>query len=157
MPRQLSARGLRRVMNLWPPYLFSGVRVRAIASDWRHAEIELRSHWWNRNYVGVHFGGNLFSMTDPFWMLLTMNALGKDYIVWDKAGAIDFRKPGRGTVRAHFRLDDAMLDEIRVATAGGEKYLRWCETEIVDADGEIVARVRKQLYIRRKENAAPSA
>lgn len=157
MPRQLSARGLRRVMNLWPPYLFSGVRVRAIASDWRHAEIELRSHWWNRNYVGVHFGGNLFSMTDPFWMLLTMNALGKDYIVWDKAGAIDFRKPGRGTVRAQFRLDDAMLEEIRAATADGEKYLRWCETEIVDADGEVVARVRKQLYIRRKENAAPSA
>ena len=157
MPRQLSARGLRRVMNLWPPYLFSGVRVRAIAEDWRHAEIELRSHWWNRNYVGVHFGGNLFSMTDPFWMLLTMNALGKDYIVWDKAGAIDFRKPGRGTVRAHFRLDDAMLEEIRAATADGEKYLRWCETEIVDADGEVVARVRKQLYIRRKENAAPSA
>jgi acyl-coenzyme A thioesterase PaaI-like protein len=157
MPRQLSARGLRRVMNLWPPYLFAGVRVRTIAEDWRHAEIELRSHWWNRNYVGVHFGGNLFSMTDPFWMLLTLNALGKDYIVWDKAGAIDFRKPGRGTVRAHFRLDDAMLDEIRVATAGGDKYLRWCETEIVDADGEVVARVRKQLYIRRKESAAPSA
>lgn len=156
MTRQLSARGLRRVMNLWPPYLFSGVRVRAIGEDWRHAEIELRSHWWNRNYVGVHFGGNLFSMTDPFWMLLTLNALGKDYIVWDKAGAIDFRKPGRGTVRAHFRLDDAMLDEIRTATAGGDKYLRWCETEIVDTDGEVVARVRKQLYIRRKENAAPS-
>ena len=157
MPRQLSARGLRRIMNLWPPYLFSGVRVRTIAEDWRHAEIELRSHWWNRNYVGVHFGGNLFSMTDPFWMLLTLNALGKDYIVWDKAGAIDFRKPGRGTVRAHFRVDDAMLDEIRVATAGGDKYLRWCETEIVDADGEVVARARKQLYIRRKERAAPSA
>jgi acyl-coenzyme A thioesterase PaaI-like protein len=157
MPRQLSARGLRRVMNLWPPYLFAGVRVRTIAEDWRHAEIELRSHWWNRNYVGVHFGGNLFSMTDPFWMLLTLNALGKDYIVWDKAGAIDFRKPGHGTVRAHFRLDDAMLDEIRAATAGGDKYLRWCETEIVDADGEVVARVRKQLYIRRKESAAPSA
>lgn len=156
MPRQLSARGLRRVMNLWPPYLFAGVRVRTIAEDWRHAEIELRSHWWNRNYVGVHFGGNLFSMTDPFWMLLTLNALGKDYIVWDKAGAIDFRKPGRGTVRAHFRLDDALLDEIRAATADGEKYLRWCETEIVDADGEVVARVRKQLYIRRKESAAPS-
>ncbi len=157
MRRQLSARSLRRVMNLWPPYLFSGVRVRSIADDWRYAEIELRSHWWNRNYVGVHFGGNLFSMTDPFWMLLTLNALGKDYIVWDKAGTIDFRKPGRGTVRANFRLDNAMLDEIRAATAGGEKYLRWCETEIIDADGEVVARVRKQLYVRRKENAAPLA
>lgn len=156
MSRQLSARGLRRLLNLWPPYLFAGVRVRAIDDDWRHAEVELRPHWWNRNYVGVHFGGSLFAMADPFWMLLTLNALGRDYIVWDKAGAIEFRKPGRGTVRALFRLDDAMLDEIRAATAGDEKHLHWCETEIVDAEGEVVARVRKQLYIRRKESAGPS-
>lgn len=156
MPRQLSARGLRRLLNLWPPYLFAGVRVRAIDNDWRSAEVELRSHWWNRNYVGVHFGGSLFAMADPFWMLLAVNVLGRDYIVWDKAGAIEFRKPGRGTVRARFRLDDAMLDEIRSATAGGEKYLHWCVTEIVDADGEVVAHVRKQLYIRRKKSVKPS-
>jgi acyl-coenzyme A thioesterase PaaI-like protein len=143
-------------MNLWPPYLFAGVRIRTIADDWRSAEVELRSHWWNRNYVGVHFGGNLFSMADPFWMLLTLNALGRDYIVWDKAGEIAFLTPGRGTVRVRFDLDDATLDEIRAATASGEKHLRWFESEIVNAEGEAVARVRKQLHIRRKKRAPSS-
>jgi acyl-coenzyme A thioesterase PaaI-like protein len=157
--RELSARGLRRVLNLWPPFLCSGVRVRGISDDWRSAEVELRMRWWNRNYVGSHFGGSLFSMTDPFWMLLAIHALGRDYIVWDQAGEIRFVKPGRGTVRALFRLDDATLDEIRTAAADGEKHLRWFETDVVDASGEVVARVRKQLYIRRKrrrDEAAPS-
>ncbi len=156
MPRALSPRTLRRILNLWPPYLFAGVRVRAIGEDWRSAEVELRAHWWNRNYVGTHFGGSLFSMTDPFWMLLALHALGRDYIVWDKAGEIAFLKPGRGTVRAQFRLDDATLDDIRAAAADGGKHLRWFETEIVDAEGEVVARARKQLYIRRKRET-PSA
>ena len=150
MAREMTARGLRRLMNVWPPFLFTGVRVRVIADNWRHVEVELRAHWWNRNYVGVHFGGSLFAMTDPFWMLLTMHALGREYIVWDKAGEIIFVKPGRGTVRAHFRLDDTTLDEIRAATAGGGKHLRWFETAIVDAGGEVVARARKQLHVRRK-------
>ena len=150
MAREMTPRGLRRLMNLWPPFLFAGVRIRTIADDWRYVEVELRAHWWNRNYVGVHFGGSLFAMTDPFWMLLTMHALGRDYIVWDRAGEITFVKPGRGTVRAHFRLEDAALNEIRAATADGEKYLRWFETAIVAADGEVVARVRKQLHVRRK-------
>jgi acyl-coenzyme A thioesterase PaaI-like protein len=150
MAKAIGARTLRRVMNLWPPFLFGGVHVHRIADDWRSAEVHLRSRPWNRNYVGVHFGGNLFSMTDPFWMLLTLNALGPDYIVWDKAGEIEFVKPGRGTVVARFRLDDGTLDEIRAATADGDKHLRWMQTEVLDAQGDIVARVRKQLYIRRK-------
>ncbi len=62
---------------------------------------------WNRNYVGSHFGGSLFAMTDPFWMLLALHALGSDYIVWDQAGEIAFARPGRGTVAAEFHLDDA--------------------------------------------------
>jgi acyl-coenzyme A thioesterase PaaI-like protein len=156
MAYAITARSLRRLLNLWPPFLFAGVRVRTIADDWRHAEVELRSHWWNRNYVGVHFGGSLFAMTDPFWMLLALHALGRDYIVWDKAGEIAFLKPGRGIVRAQFRLDDTTLDDIRTVTADGGKHLRWFETEIVDAEGEVVARARKQLYIRRKRET-PSA
>lgn len=145
---------LRRILNLWPPFLFNGIHVVAIAADWRSASVELRARPWNRNYVGVHFGGNLFSMTDPFWMLLTMHALGRDFIVWDQAGAIEFLKPGRGTVRAEFRLDEPVLAQLRNATAGGAKYLHWFETDVVDASGEVVARVRKQLYMRRKRARA---
>ena len=89
-------------------------------------------------------------MTDPFRMIPMLHCLGRDYIVWDKAGEIEFVKPGRGTMHATFELDDAVLDALRAATANGEKVLRWFETDVVDADGEVVARTRKQLYVRRK-------
>jgi len=151
MARQVRARTLRRVLNLWPPFLFSGIRVRAVADDWRHARVELRQRWYNRNFVGTHFGGSLFAMTDPFWMIMVMQVLGPDYIVWDKAAEIEFVKPGRGLVHADFRLEDGMLDTIRAATASGDKYLHWFETEVVDAAGEVIARVRKQVYVRRKQ------
>jgi len=145
---------LRRVMNLWPPFLFSGIRVEAISADWRYARVRLKLRWYNRNYVKTQFGGALFAMVDPFWMILTLEALGRDYIVWDKAADIEFVAPGRSDVIAEIRIEDALLDEIRAATANGEKYLRWCDTEIKTADGELIARVRKQIYVRRKQNAA---
>ena len=143
---------LRRILNLWPPFLFSGIHVVELATDWRSARVELRSRPWNRNYVGVHFGGSLFAMTDPFWMLMTLHALGNDYIVWDQASTIEFLKPGRGTVHARFQLDEAILAQLRAATADGAKHLHWFETAIVDASGEVVARVRKQVYVRRKRD-----
>ena len=149
----MTANTLRHLLNLWPPFLFSGIHVSASAADFRHARVELRMRPWNRNYVGTHFGGSLFAMTDPFWMLLAMRSLGRDYIVWDKAGAIDFIKPGRGTVHADFDLDDATLDELRSRTRDGDKALHWFETDVIDAAGDVVARMRKQLYIRRKPGA----
>ena len=137
-------------LNLWPPFLFTGIHVTAVGADWRSARVELRLRPWTRNYVGTQFGGSLFAMTDPFWMLLMLHALPRDYIVWDKAGEIEFVKPGRGTVHAVFELDDAVLDELRAAAAGGEKVLRWFAADIIDEQGEVVARTRKQLYVRRK-------
>jgi acyl-coenzyme A thioesterase PaaI-like protein len=143
-------RRLRRLMNLWPPFLFSGIRVLDIAEDWRSARVVLRMRWYNRNYVGTHFGGSLFAMTDPYWMILVMECLGRDYIVWDKAADIEFVAPGRGDVFADFVVEEAALEEIRAATASGDKYLRWFPIDVRNGAGEVVARVRKQLYIRRK-------
>lgn len=146
----MTASRLRLLLNLWPPYLFSGVHVTELTPDFRRARVELRQRWYNRNYVGTHFGGSLFAMTDPFWMLMAMRRLGPDYLVWDREGSISFEKPGRGTVVAEFELDDATVEELRAAAAGGDKVLRWFETEIRDQAGEVVARVRKQLYVRLK-------
>ena len=146
----MKASTLRHAMNLWPPFLFSGIHITEMSQDWRHVRVELRHRPWNRNFVGTHFGGSLFAMTDPFRMLPVMRSLGPDYIVWDKAGEIEFVKPGRGTVHASFDLDDALLDELRRATANGEKVLRWFDADVLDAQGELVARTRKQLYVRRK-------
>jgi acyl-coenzyme A thioesterase PaaI-like protein len=152
----MKASRLRRVMNWWPPFLFSGIHVEAISADWRYARVRLKLRWYNRNYVKTQFGGALFAMADPFWMIMTMEALQHEYIVWDKAGAIDFIAPGREDVYAEFVLDDAVLDELRAATANGGKHLRWFEVDVKTAGGELVARVRKQLHVRRKRRAADS-
>ena len=141
-------------MTLWPPFLVSGIRVETIADDWRYARVRPKLRWYNRNYVKTQFGGALFAMVDPFWMILTLEALRHEYIVWDKAGEIEFIAPGRSDVFAEVRIDDAMLEEIRAGTADGGKCLRWCETPITTAAGELIARVRKQIYVRRKRGAA---
>ncbi|WP_307781360.1 DUF4442 domain-containing protein [Agilicoccus flavus] len=91
-------------------------------------------------------------MTDPFWMILVLHGLGPDYVVWDKAAEIEFVAPGRSTLHCDFEVTDALLDELREAAADGSKVLRWCETEVRAADGTLVARVRKQLYVRRKRD-----
>ena len=143
----------RRGINLWPPFLFAGIHVTAISADYRFVRVELRQRPWNVNYVRTHFGGSLFAMTDPFWMLCLLQNMGSRYFVWDKAGTIEFLKPGRGVVWTEFRLDDATLEEVKAATANGDKYLHWFENDVLDADGEVVARVRKQVYVRLKPDA----
>lgn len=151
----MTPRHLRRIFNLWPPFLFAGIRVREIAPDWRHARVQLKLAWYNRNYVRTQYGGNLFSMTDPFWMILVMHNLGPDYVVWDKAAEIEFVAPGREDVFADFQVEPSVLDELRQAAAGGDKVLRWFETEVKTASGQVVARVRKQLYVRLKPGLRP--
>ncbi|GAC1031583.1 hotdog fold domain-containing protein [Pseudomonas sp. No.21] len=151
------ARFLRWALNIYPPYLGAGVRVRQISADFRLVRVKLALGWYNRNYVGTQFGGSLYSMTDPFFMLMLMNLLGRDYIVWDKAASIDFVSPGKGPVYAEFRIDDALLARIRQHTADGEKYLPELHVDVHDGDGTLVARVHKTLYVRLKPRARQAA
>ena len=143
-------------MNLWPPYRGAGIRVRSIAADWSEATVELRQRWLNRNYVGAHFGGSLFAMTDPFYALLLMHRLGERYLVWDQAARIDFVAPGRGTVSARFHLPAERVEAIRAQAARGDKVLAEFEAEIRDQAGGIVARVRKTVYVRLKPRYRPA-
>lgn len=143
-------RALQHGMNLWPPFLFSGIRVERMSSDFRQVRVRLRRLPATTNYVGTLFGGSLFAMTDPFWMLMIMRNLGPGYLVWDKAAEIDFVSPGKASVTASFELGEDVLDELRAAAEDGSKVLRWFETQVVTDDGTLVARVRKQIYVRRR-------
>ncbi|MEV6207183.1 DUF4442 domain-containing protein [Kitasatospora sp. NPDC051914] len=154
--RTLSATTFRRGINLWPPFLFAGIKVLAVDDAFRTAKVRLRLGRLNRNWVGTHFGGSIFSMTDPFWMLLVMQNLGPGYYVWDSAAEIEFVSPGRGDVFAEFVLTDDRLAEIRELTADGSKALVWFDTEVLASDGSVVARVRKQVYVRPKPEQAKS-
>src|SRR6516225_169831 len=141
---------MRRLFNFWPPFRAAGIRVREIAPDFRSATVELRMKLLNRNYVGTHFGGSLFSMTDPFFMILMMKNLGPEYVGWDNQGTVRFLKPARGTVTARFRIPEERVDEARRATANGEKFEPVFRVDIVDEQGVTVADVEKTLHIRKR-------
>jgi hypothetical protein len=120
-------------------------------------DVEMKLRWWNANYVGTHFGGSLFAMTDAFYMLMLMGILGREYIVWDKAASIRYVKPGRGTVRAEFRISDEQILDIREKLKTMIKYEPVLTVDVKDTEGEIVATVEKMIYIRRKDSFANKA
>lgn len=145
------------LLNLYPPYLGAGIRVARVSGDYREVVVQMRLRFYNRNYVGTHFGGSLYAMIDPFYMLMLIQILGNGYLVWDQAARIEFSKPGRGTVRARFHLSEAMLADIRAQTADGSKYLPVFPVDITDEADELVARCFKTVYIKRKSGAADNA
>ena len=142
--------GMRRMLNFWPPFFFSGISVLEISKDFRHTKVRLKKKALTSNYVGTLFGGSLFAMTDPFYMVMILKNLGKDYIVWDKRSEIEYVSPGKSNVFAEFHLWDKDLDDIREQVASEGKYLKWFEVDIKSADGTVVAIVKKQIYIRKK-------
>jgi hypothetical protein len=144
-------RHMRMLMNVWPPFLGAGIRVRRLGSGWTEIDVEMTLRWWNQNYVGTHYGGSLYSMADPFFMLMLIENLGKDYIVWDKSASIRFKTPGRGTVSASFRLSEPQIREIKQALNTQEKIERAFTVEIKDESGSVIAEVEKLLQIRRKD------
>ena len=141
---------LRNRLEKYSPYAGAGIRVRYLSADPSEIHVEMPLTDQNVNFVGTHFGGSLYSMVDPHLMLLLIHRLGPDYVVWDKAASIDFRKPGRGTVRAVIRVTDEELEAIRSATSDGVKDLPQWTLEILDEEDEVVATVLKTLYVRKK-------
>lgn len=137
-----------RWVNFYPPMLGAGIRSHYV--DECTIDVEMKLTVFNRNIVGVHFGGLLYAMCDPWFMLILMRALGGDYIVWDKAADIRFVRPGRGTVRAHFHIPQSRVDEIRVAADRDGKVEPTFSVDVLDAQGKVVAQVEKLLYVRRK-------
>jgi acyl-coenzyme A thioesterase PaaI-like protein len=148
MPTPLQ-RFRKRFVNLYPPFIGAGIRARRV--DKATVQVKMKLTFLNSNAVGTHFGGSLYAMCDPWYMLILMRLLGEDYIVWDKSASIRFLRPGRGTVTATFHIPQARMDEIRAAADSGEKVEPVFTVDVLDTEGKAVARVEKTLYVRRKD------
>jgi acyl-coenzyme A thioesterase PaaI-like protein len=146
----LGARQLKLFLNLYPPYLGAGVRVVHAADDFSRWDVEMKLTRYNRNYFGTHFGGSLYSMCDPFFLLIVIKMLGSEYLVWDKEASIRFKKPGRGRVKARFEVSRERIAEIKAEVDRKRKMDVVVSVEVVSDEGEVVAEVEKRLYVRKK-------
>lgn len=147
---KLSRSTKMRLANLWPPFRGMGIRLK-ISDDGLHVTSTLKLRFWNRNIVGVQFGGALYAMVDPICMIVLLENIGSDYIVWDKAAAVRFKRPGRTDVRAEFSLTREQVDAIRAQADAQEKVEPQFTVLIHDAEGNVVAEVDKLLSVRRKD------
>jgi acyl-coenzyme A thioesterase PaaI-like protein len=146
-----ASRRLLKFMRFYPPFLGAGIRIARMSEDLREIDVEMKLRWWNRNYVRTHYGGSLYSMADPFYMVMLIENLGPGYIVWDKAASIRFLKPGKGTVRAEFRLTQEQIDSLRAQADSQGRIEPTFNVRVLDESGEVVAEVEKLLLIRRKQ------
>ena len=146
---KLSPKQLKFLLNIYGPYFGAGVKVESINPDWRETRVSMKLRWYNRNAVGTHFGGSLYSMVDPHLMLMLMRLLGKQYIVWDKAAEIEFVSPSRATVRSTLSINEEKLEDIRLQAKTGDACFPEFKVQVFGEDGELVARVRKVLYVRK--------
>lgn len=141
---------LRKLVNIYPPFLGAGIRIN-FDENANKVNVSMKLTWYNRNYVGTHFGGSLYSMCDPFYMILLMDILGKEYIVWDKAAKIDFVKPGRTKVSAEFYIPDERVEQIKKEVDEKGKALPEFIALVKDESGDVVARVHKYIYVKKKD------
>lgn len=148
---KIPANIFRLIGNLYFPYFWSGIKATRVTKDYTEIDVRLKLTWYNRNFVGTQFGGNLYSMTDPFYMLMLIKNLGRDYIVWDKAATIDFKKPGHGTVFAYFRLSKNKISEIKAIADSEGKYIFDLPIDVVNKNNEVVAQIVKTMYVRKKK------
>ena len=147
----LTPKQLKRILNIYPPYLGAGVKVESIREDWKELRVSMKMRWYNRNAVGTHFGGSLYAMVDPHLMLLLMQLLGKEYIVWDQSAHIEFIKASNKKVISVITITDGELEEIVRKTENGEKAYATFVVDIRDEAGVLVARVEKVIYVRKKQ------
>jgi acyl-coenzyme A thioesterase PaaI-like protein len=140
-------------LNWFPAYRWTGGRATFVREDFREVHIKLPLNWRTRNYVGTIYGGSIYGAIDPIYMIMLMRALGRGYVVWDKAAAIRFRRPGRTELYARFLVTDEVLDSIRTELETVEKLDRHFTVELKDAAGEVHAVIEKTVNIRRRHSA----
>jgi acyl-coenzyme A thioesterase PaaI-like protein len=140
---------LRRV-SWYPPYLGAGIKLKKVNKDFTRFEVEMKLRFYNRNLSGTHFGGSLYAMSDPFFVFIILNYLGQDYVVWDRSARIEFKKPGKGTVKGIFEISEDELKKIKAEVEVERKKIFVFKTEITNASEETVALIEKEIYVRKK-------
>ncbi len=150
MPESFASRLDRFKFNLFPAYRGTGARIQYISDDYREIHIKIPLNWRTRNYVGTIYGGSMYSGVDPIYMVMLINILGRDYIVWDKSAKIHFKRPGKETLYAKFVVTDEDLEEIKSTLENQKSFDKNYTVELKNKAGKVHCLVEKTLYIAKK-------
>ncbi len=151
MSESLKSRLTRLAFNFFPAYWGTGAHITYLAQDWREVRVKLPLTWRTRNYVGTIFGGSMYGAVDPIYMVMLIQLLGPEYVVWDKDAAVHFKRPGRSALYACFMLEAQEIDAIKAELTQCSSLERTYQVNLIDSEGMIHASITKTIFIRRKE------
>lgn len=137
-------------IHFYPPYLGAGISLHSVNEDFTHFVVKMKLRWYNKNLFKIHFGGSLYAMCDPFFVFIILQNLGNEYFVIDKSAKISFKRPGKTDVTATFHISQERIAEIKqeIDEIGKKSY--FFQTEVIDKEGNVVAEVEKEIYVRKK-------
>lgn len=153
MPESFAIKVDRWKFNLFPAYRGTGARVLYISDDFREMRVKIPLNWRTRNYVGTIYGGSMYSGIDPIYMLMLIKNLGENFIVWDKAATIRFKRPGKETLFADFELTTEELNEIKRLLETQKSLDRTYNVKLKDKNGKVHCIIEKTLYIAKKRES----
>ena len=146
----MKIRKILKLINYYPPLFFAGIKLKKIEAEATKLTVQMKLNVFNKNMFGTHFGGSLYAMCDPFYVFIVSSYLKKGYITWDKSACIDFKKPGKGKVQAIFEISKEELAKIKQEVDIEGKKTYFFNTVVTDEKQNIIATVKKEVYIRRK-------
>jgi acyl-coenzyme A thioesterase PaaI-like protein len=140
------SRFMRWGFNVWPCIWCSGGKVEFIAGDFTELHVSITLNIRTRNRVGTVYGGSIYSSVDPYFMLMFMQILGKDYVVWDKAASVKFVRPILKQVKCRFLITDALVQEVKQHVAAQGEYIFHLPLQYEDEKGAVYAVFNKTIY-----------
>jgi acyl-coenzyme A thioesterase PaaI-like protein len=136
------------LLSFYPPFMGTGIWVKKVTKT--TIKVIMLDLWYNRNVYGTHFGGSLYAMCDPFFILILHRNLGNNYIYWDKSAKINYLKPGNGKVEAIFEIPLAQIDTIKKEIEIEKRKSFVFTTSILDNSGSTIATVEKEIFLKKK-------
>lgn len=138
------------LFNLSPMYRRSCGKILTVSEDLHQVKVVIRLSYKNKNYVGSIFGGSLFAATDPIYMIQLMQILGKEYVVWDKATEIKFKRPVYQKAYVTFSFTSDEIQNIKERVEVEKEIDLVKQLVITDSNEKIYTEISKTIYISSK-------
>jgi acyl-coenzyme A thioesterase PaaI-like protein len=151
-PKAWRAHVVRFGFNLHPAYRRTGGRVEYVSPDLTTIRVRLPFNRGTRNLVGSIFGGSLFAVTDGPHPTMLLMGLGREYVVWDKAASIQYKKPGRSTLYADCIVSAEEIAEVKDILTRQPEVDRIYRVELKDRSGVVHSVVERTVYIANKNH-----
>ena len=139
-------------LNISPMYRRSTAKVQYMSPDLMVSKVRIPISWKNRNYMNSVYGGSMFSAVDPIPMMQLIEILGKEYVVWDKAATIYFKRPTREDLFFEIVFTDDEVNEIKERVQK-EKEIDFVKSVFLTdkKKDKTFCQIDKVLYVAEKE------